>query len=98
MIGVNGANRANRTKVGRTPPSRPKTKLGRKITWSSPDSRTARSISHFAAKYGTASFERSSSPSALASTKRRAPASCAAATTFRVPCGHDALEVGGSCP
>ncbi len=40
-IGVTGAKRASRTKVGRTPPSRPKTKLGRKITCSSPDSFTA---------------------------------------------------------
>src|SRR5947209_5268737 len=85
MIGVTGARRASRMKVGRTPPSLPKTKLGRKITCSSPDSLTARSISHFAAKYGTASFVRSSRPSALASTKRRTPASCAAATTFHVP-------------
>ena len=85
-IGVTGAKRASRTNVGSTPPSFPKMKLGRKITYSSPDSLTARSISHLAAKYGTASFVRSSRPRALASTKRRTSACFAAAATFRVPC------------
>src|SRR5947209_201639 len=48
MIGVTGANRASCLKVGRIPPSRPKTKLGRKITCSSPEPATVGSISHFA--------------------------------------------------
>ena len=52
-IGVSGAKRARRTNVGSTPPSLPKTKLGRRITCSTEDAVTARSISHFAAKYGT---------------------------------------------
>ncbi len=47
-IGVTGATFASLRKVGRIPPSRPKTKLGRKITCSRPDSRTSPSCSHFA--------------------------------------------------
>src|SRR3954453_18408874 len=103
-MGVTGAKRASRTKVGSTPPSLPKTKLGRRITCSSPDSLVARSISHFARKYGTASFVRSSSPSALSSTKQGTPESRAGATRSHVPRGadeipcalrHHALEVGG---
>ena len=38
-----------RMNVGSTPPSRPKTKLGRKITYSSADPLTSCSICHFAA-------------------------------------------------
>ena len=48
MIGVAGVNRASFTKVGRMPPSVPKTKLGRKITYGIPDPSTSRSESHFA--------------------------------------------------
>ncbi len=47
-IGVTGATFARVRKVGRMPPSLPKTKLGRKITCSRPDSRTSPSWSHFA--------------------------------------------------
>ena len=48
MIGVTGATFASLRNVVRIPPSGPKTKLGRKITCSSPDSRVSRSISHLA--------------------------------------------------
>ena len=48
VIGVTGANRASLAKVGRIPPSRSKTKLGRKITYGMPAPSTACSISHFA--------------------------------------------------
>ena len=48
MIGVTGVSRASFTKVGRIPPSRPKMKLGRKITNVRPDPLTRCSVSHFA--------------------------------------------------
>ncbi len=82
MIGVTGARRARRRKVASAPPS-PKTKLGRRITNSSPDSRTACSISRFASKYGIPSARGLSTPFALMSTRR---VGAAAATRFRVPC------------
>ena len=48
MIGVTGATLASLRNVFRMPPSRAKTKLGRKITWSSPDACTSCSCCHLA--------------------------------------------------
>ncbi len=48
MIGVTGAKRASLENVGRMPPSRSKTKLGRKMTYGMPLLSTACSISHLA--------------------------------------------------
>ena len=47
-IGVTGARRASLANVGRMPPSVPKTKDGRKITYGIPDAFTSCSICHFA--------------------------------------------------
>ena len=47
-IGVAGVSFASRTKVGRIPPSLPKTKLGRKITYGIPEACTSCSCCHFA--------------------------------------------------
>ncbi len=46
--GVTGDQRTWRMNIGSTPPSEPKTKLGRKITCSSEEAWTACSMSHFA--------------------------------------------------
>ena len=56
--GVSGLSFTWRTNIGSTPPSLPKTKLGRKITCSSPAPLTACSIAHFARKYGVSSAVR----------------------------------------
>src|SRR5436309_10166271 len=48
MIGVTGASLASLRKVGRIPPSFPKTKLGRKTTYGMPAAFTSCSISHLA--------------------------------------------------
>ncbi len=48
MIGVTGVSFASLANVGRMPPSGPKTKLGRKITYGMPEPCTCCSFSHFA--------------------------------------------------
>jgi hypothetical protein len=48
MIGVTGASFTSRRKVGMIPPSGPKMKLGRKMTWSIPEPLTSCSTSHLA--------------------------------------------------
>ena len=48
MIGVTGASFTSRRKVGMIPPSGPKMKLGRKMTWSMPEPLTSCSTSHLA--------------------------------------------------
>ena len=79
-----GATFTCRTNVGRAP-LRPNTKLGRTITYSSPDASTAPLHRPLGAKYGTSSFVCSVVPSALICTKRSTPASFAAASKEAVP-------------
>jgi hypothetical protein len=48
MTGVTGVSRASFANVGRMPPSGPKMKLGRKITYGIPDAFTSCSMCHLA--------------------------------------------------
>ena len=91
--GVTGDQRTCRTKSGRTPPSRPKTKLGRKTTCSSPSRGLPAPSPTSPRSTGRAFFVCSETPSALISTNRRTPAAFAAATSVLRPSVHHALEV-----
>ena len=85
--------RAARTSAARRRRRRRRSSAGRRRTRGSTTA-TARSISHFAVKYGTASFERSSRPSALVSTKRPTPGILGGRDEVARAVLHHALEVG----